>query len=179
MRYRRLRVKGGTYFFTLVTYERAPILRDAEVASLFYRAIGHVRRDHPFALDAHVIMPDHVHLMLTLPEDDDDFSTRLMLIKAGFTRRFLATGRAAGSRRGERRERAVWQGRFWEHLIVGDREFDACADYIHYNPVQHGLVRTPAEWPESSFAQWVADGRRDPDWGCDTAPRLPKLGGDS
>ena len=70
MRYRRLRVEGGTYFFTLVTFARAPIFRDRAAASLFYQAIGPVGRNHPFVLDAHVVMPDHVHLLMTLPADD-------------------------------------------------------------------------------------------------------------
>ena len=179
MRYRRLRVEGGTYFFTFVTFDRAPLLHDPAVASLFYQAIGRVRRNHPFIMDAHVVMPDHVHLLMTLPADDCDFATRLMLIKSGFTRRFLAeNGRSKGWRREQRRERAVWQGRYWEHLIADDAEFDACADYIHYNPVQHGLVRRPSDWPESSFAQWVADGRRDTSWGSSEVPRLPVMGGE-
>lgn len=179
MRYRRLRVEGGVYFFTLVTFGRAPILRDPMIASLFYQAMSHVRRYRPFVLDAHVVMPDHVHLLMTLPADDSDFTTRLMLIKTGFTRRHLADkGGAHGYRRQQRRERAVWQGRYWEHLISDDAEFDAIADYIHYNPVAHGLVQKPSDWLESSFAQWVADGRRDALWGSGETPRLPSMGGE-
>ena len=179
MRYRRLRVEGGAYFFTLVTFERAPVLRDPLIASLLYQAIAHVRRNHPFILDAHVVMPDHVHLLMTLPADDSDFATRMMLIKAGFARRYLAgKGGAHGYRREQRRERAVWQGRYWEHLIDDDAEFDSCADYIHYNPVAHGLVRKPSEWLESSFAEWVADGRREASWGSIEVPRLPVMGGE-
>lgn len=179
MRYRRLRVEGGTYFFTLVTFARAPLLRAPTVASIFYQAMGAVRRNHPFILDAHSVMPDHVHLLMTLPEGDSDFGTRMMLIKAGFTRRYLAgEGRGQGWRREQRRERAVWQSRYREHLIADASEFDACADYIHCNPVHHGLVRKPGDWPEWSFAQWVADGRRDASWGSGETPRLPVMGGE-
>ena len=179
MQYRRLQVQGGTYFFTFVTFARAPLLRDPFIASLLYQEIGRVRRNHPFILDAHVVMPDHVHLLMTLPADDSDFKTRLMLIKSGFTRRYLAGhSQAHGYRREQRRERAVWQGRYWEHLIGDDAEFDACVDYIHYNPVAHGLVCKPSDWPESSFAQWVADGRREASWGSREIPRMPAMGGE-
>lgn len=179
MRYRRLRVEGGAYFFTLVTFGRAPLLRDPAIACLFYQAMAHVRRNRPFVLDAHVVMPDHVHLLMTLPADDSDFTTRLMLIKTGFTRRYLADkGGAHGYRREQRRERAVWQGRYWEHLISDDAEFDDTADYIHYNPVAHGLVQKPSDWLELSFAQWVVEGRRDAQWGSGETPRLPVMGGE-
>lgn len=179
MRYRRLRIDGGTYFFTLVTFDRQPLFKKPEIASMLYQAINHVRRRHDFDLAAHVILPDHVHFLMTLPPGDCDFSTRLMLIKSRFTRHHLADlAQTGGYRRGSRRERTVWQARFWEHLVRDLTEFEACADYIHYNPVAHGLVDAPGDWLESSFRQWVADGRRDALWGTDEIPKLPKVDGD-
>jgi putative transposase len=124
-------------------------------------------------------MPDHIHLLLSLPAGDSDFPKRIMLIKSGFTRRYLK-GRPAlhNFQRVDRRERTVWQSRFWEHQIADQRAFDEIADYIHYNPVAHGLVTTPIEWPSSSFHQWVRDGRRDECWGKNAAPTLVMPKGD-
>ena len=155
MRYRRLMVEGGTYFFTLVTFERAGIFHDPATAALFYQALNVVRREHPFVLDAHVVMPDHVHLLMTLPPDDSDFPTRLMLIKSGFTRRFTAGPSSSPEsslpefRRASRRERRVWQGRYWEHLVGDQAEFDSYVDYIQWS---RSSLSAPAdqadlEWP--------------------------------
>lgn len=179
MRYRRLKVEGGTYFFTLATFARRPIFRDENAAALFYDVVQRVRGRHPFEVDAHVLLPDHLHMIWTLPNGESDFSTRWMLIKSTFTRLSTEIGIArAEVRRDARRERAVWQSRYWEHLISDQRDHEEHVDYIHYNPVKHGLVRTPGDWPHTSFKDFVASGRRDLWWGTDQIPRLPAMVGE-
>jgi putative transposase len=140
--YRRAFAPGGTFFFTLVTFGRAPILLGDAARLALRRAVERTRRDHPFALDAIVVLPDHLHAVWTLPEGDADFSTRWRLIKSRFTREWLTTEAAradgAASRplaRASRGERAVWQPRYWEHLIRDEGDLARHLDYVHYNPV--------------------------------------------
>ena len=113
---------------------------------------------HPFHIDAFVLLPDHLHCLWTMPVDDHDFSTRWRLIKSAFTRQCEARYKEAPSKNMlAKQEQAVWQRRFWEHAIRDDRDFKNHLEYIHYNPVKHGLATTPAEWPTSTFHKYVRD----------------------
>ena len=175
MRYRRTRIAGATYFFTLVAYRRRPLLRSRAAVLAFEEATAAVRARHPFEIAAQVILPDHLHALWTLPEGDADFSTRWRLIKSRFTRacsHMSSDAGQSGSRR-DKGERTVWQRRFWEHVIRDERDFGAHVDYIHYNPVAHGLASAPRDWPHSTFEEWVARGVYEPDWGSDEMPKLP------
>ncbi len=97
-----------------------------------------------------------MHLLMTLPPGDADFSGRMRLIKAGFTR--LLKRRGVRLRINDRGEHALWQRRFWEHLIRDDDDYARHVDYIHYNPVKHRLVTNPADWPWSSYHRFVRNG---------------------
>ena len=122
-----------------------------------------------------MILPDHVHMLCTLPEGDADYPARLRLIKSAFTRSFAAKDASAdpSPSRAAKGERAVWQRRYWEHTIRDEGDFRAHLDYIHINPVKHGLVASPRDWPHSTFQQWVDRGAYDPWWGADEMPPLP------
>lgn len=179
MRYRRVFVPGACYFFTLVTYERAPIFANAMAIDLYRRAVRNVQSARPFTLEAEVVLPDHIHLICTLPEGDADYSTRVRLIKTAFTRAMLyrsADAEPSPSRRAKG-ERAIWQRRYWEHTIRDERDFRAHLDYIHINPVKHGLVMAARDWPHSTFAAWVERGVYNPWWGSSEMPVLPEWAG--
>jgi len=118
---------------------------------------------HPFRIDAFVVLPDHLHAIWTLPLDDADFSTRWRLIKTGFARAVPSTEPRSKTRLA-RRERGIWQRRFWEHLIRDEEDFARCVEYCAINPVKHGLVRRVADWPYSSFHREVRAGRFSADW---------------
>jgi putative transposase len=177
---------GGTFFLTWVTYERRPILRSPASVARLRSAVAEVRQAHPFEILGAVILPDHVHFLWELPAGDGDFSKRVGLIKTRFTRSLDAARVVAGdlsdSRR-RHRERAVWQRRFWEHTVRDDCDFEAHIDYIHYNPVRHGLASCPHAWPYSSFHRWVREGRCDADWACScggryvSSPRFDEIAG--
>jgi putative transposase len=171
--YRRARVPGGCFFFTQVTDRRANLFQDATARSLLASSLRRWRTRWPFGLTAIVLLPDHLHAIWTLPPGDGGFSTRWAWLKKEFTKAWLAI---AGSeqpvsrgRQAERR-RGVWQPRFWEHTIQDEEDFEQHFDYIHYNPVKHGLVRTPCEWPWPSFHRWVRRGVYPPDWACGINP---------
>jgi putative transposase len=166
MEYRRLFVPGGTYFFTVVTHLRRRILCDADTIALLRRAVALEKKRHPFTIEAMVVLPDHLHALWTLPEGDADFPGRWQRIKSAFSRGCgIDDAPASSPSRARKAERAVWQRRFWEHAIRDDRDLAAHVDYIHYNPVKHGLVAAPGDWPYSSFHRHVRLGTCAADWG--------------
>ena len=167
MNYRRTRAPGATYFFTVVTHGRRPFLCDDKNVSLLRESFRSIMEKHPFKIDAFVLLPDHLHSIWTLPEEDDDYSSRWRMIKSFFSRHCSLehAGPLLTSRR-NKRERAVWQRRFWEHAIRDDEDFAKHVDYIHYNPVKHGFVSSPLEWKHSSFHKFVRTGVLDVEWGA-------------
>jgi len=112
----------------------------------------------PFIIDAMVVLPDHLHCIWQLPDDDTDFSTRWMLIK----KQVSASMKSEKNHRGEKK---IWQRRFWEHRIRNDDDYQRHMDYIHYNPVKHGYAKSPASWRYSSFPKMVKDGLYEENWG--------------
>lgn len=176
--YRRRRRPGGTFFLTLVTEGRAPIFADDGPRALLRASIDRCRELHPFTLDAAVLMPDHLHLLVTLPPEDDDYPTRLANLKSNFTRAYLAAGGAERPRSASRirqRTRGVWLKRYWEHTIRDAEDLRHHFDYVCYNPVRHGLVGCPHAWPHSSFGRLVAAARYPADWRCRCdQPPLPE-----
>ena len=166
MQYRRAALKGGTYFFTLVTYQRRHILCEPDNVALLREVFRAVMAHHPLTIDAFVLLPDHLHCIWTLPQADHDFSTRWRLIKSAFSRRCQPkyTQRPSASRL-RKGEQAVWQRRFWEHTIRDDKDLKQHVEYIHYNPVKHGLAGAPKDWEFSSFHRYVREGVYDIRWG--------------
>jgi putative transposase len=177
MRYRRPQWKGGTFFFTVVTHERRSFLCEHKNIELLRESFREVKTRHPFAIDAIVILPDHIHAIWTLPEDDGDFSRRWRLIKSHFTRSCDEDCKGVlMPSRIKRKQQAVWQHRFWEHRIRDDEDFARHADYIHYNPVKHGYVTAPIHWPYSSFHRFVREGGYQADWGNSAMEFDPPIG---
>lgn len=160
--YRRCRVPGGTYFFTVNLLERRRDLLVRHVEAL-RSAVRETRKRMPFHIDAWVVLPDHLHCVWTLPPGDVDFSNRWKAIKIRFARAIPATERRSAVR-AARGERGIWQRRFWEHAIRNEADYARHVDYVHFNPMKHGHVRKLADWPYSSFHRWVAAGLYPPDW---------------
>jgi putative transposase len=166
-RYRRANTTGATYFFTVVTYRRQKILCDPEVRTALRQSIEKVRQKRPFEIDAWVLLPDHLHCIWTLPEADANFSIRWAMIK-----RSVSLACAGGYKRPDwinasrrkHRESTFWQRRFWEHNIRDNNDFMRHLDYIHYNPVKHGLCDQVTDWPYSTFHRYVASGVYGSDW---------------
>jgi putative transposase len=165
--YRRFLVPGGTYFFTLATYQRRPLFARPENVELLRAAVATVQRESPFNFLAAVVLPDHLHFLWTLPPGDQNYSKRIGRLKVFFTKSLPGLKSPAHSvSRQKHRESEVWQRRFWEHTIDDASELEAYMAYIHFNPVKHGLVPCPHLWPASSFSKWVANGLYEPGWGC-------------
>jgi len=166
--YRRAQVKGGCYFFTVITKDRSPFLVREDVRLALRTSIQKVHVRFPFTVEGWVLLPDHLHCLWTLPADDHDFSKRWSLIKR-YTSQQLAgmPGWEPKKSEGNRREAGLWQRRFWEHLIRDEADFRNHMDYMHWNPVKHGLVTNAAAWPYSTFHRLVAQGVYPGLWGGD------------
>ena len=164
MQYRRAFVPGGTFFFTVVTARRRPIFADEKAVELLRQAFRHVNVKRPFTVDAMVVLPDHLHCLWTLPPEDGDYPIRWRLIKTQVTKCLVF----ACDRRSNR---TIWQARYWEHPIRSESDYRQHVEYIHYNPVKHGYVRAPSDWPYSSFMRFVGRGIHSADWGS-TEPLL-------
>jgi len=160
--YRRNRVPGGTYFFTVNLLERSSGLLVAHVAAL-REAVRAVRARRPFHIEAWVVLPDHMHAVWTLPAEDTDYSDRWKAIKIAFAKALPKTERLSPVR-AAKGERGIWQRRFWEHTIRDERDYAAHVDCVHINPVKHGLVAREGDWPYSSFHRYLAEGVYAPDW---------------
>jgi putative transposase len=160
--YRRNLVVGGTFFFTLnLADRRLPLLTDN--IGLLRAAFRYTRHRHPFTIDAIVILPDHLHALWTLPAGDSDFSTRWRLVKTAFSRG-LHLGERVSVSRSRKRERGIWQRRFWEHTIRDSGDFARHVDYIHFNPIKHSYAERVQDWPFSSFHRMVRLGCYPPEW---------------
>ncbi|MGE5271624.1 MAG: REP-associated tyrosine transposase [Thiohalocapsa sp.] len=164
--YRRNIVPGATYFFTVNLADRRSRLLVDEIDAL-RAAFRTTRARHAFTLDAITVLPDHLHAIWTLPPGDSDFATRWNSIKGTFSRRLPRVEPVSISRK-SRRERGIWQRRYWEHTIRDDDDFARHADYIHFNPVKHGYVEHVADWPCSSFHRFVQLGLYPMDWAAST-----------
>ncbi len=166
--YRRARIEGATYFFTVVTAQRRCLLANEHATSVLRQSVASVLQQMPFYINAWVVLPDHMHAIWTLPAGDQDFSTRWGLIKAGFSRNSGLPHASA-----TRRESGLWQPRFWEHKIRDTQDYNAHMDYVHYNPVKHGHAAEVKDWPYSSFHRAVREDLYPVNWGS-VAPKLAK-----
>lgn len=160
--YRRSFIPGGTYFFTVTLADRHSFLLVEQIERL--RAVyGKVQRAYPFETVAICILPEHIHAIWTLPPNDADYSRRWNLIKGNFSRGLPAAAERSASKL-RQREKGIWQRRFWEHQIRDEEDLQRHVDYVHFNPVKHGLVQRVADWEYSSFHQWVSREMLSPDW---------------
>ncbi|MBN8988076.1 MAG: transposase [Rhizobiales bacterium] len=162
--YRRAKISGFTFFFTVVLADRSSALLVEQIDRL-RTAYRLTRERRPFKTIAICVLPDHIHAIWSLPEGDADFSTRWSLIKSGFSRGLQDRSRSPSKI--VKREKGIWQRRFWEHAIRDAADLERHVDYIHFNPVKHGHVKRVVDWPHSSFHRYVARGELTADWGGD------------
>jgi putative transposase len=172
--YRRNFIAGGSFFFTVNLADRRLSLLTECIDDL-RTAFRETRRRHSFTTDAMVVLPDHLHVVWTLPEGDTDFSTRWRLIKTSFSRR-LASGEPVSTSRAAKGERGIWQRRYWEHTIRDEKDFARHIDYVHINPLKHGLVKRVRDWPYSSFHRMVELGVYPEDWAGDVSGLVGEFG---
>lgn len=159
----------GNLVFTVVLAERQNNHLLVERIDLLRKVVREVQENHPFRIHGWVVLPEHLHALLELPEGDTNFPLRWRQIKSKFSRA-IPNSEARSESRWRRGERGIWQRRYWEHLIRDQEDFNHHLDYIHINPVKHGLVTAPKDWPYSTFHRWVQQGRYPLSWGDTSMP---------
>jgi len=166
MQYRRANISGASYFFTLVTEGRRKLFIEDESIELLRESFRQVKQKRPFIVEAAVVLPDHLHCIWTLPDDDTDYSTRWRLIKTWFTKHCDEKYKLIPNKaRVNKNQQAIWQHRYWEHCLKDETDFNHHVDYIHYNPVKHQYVKRPSEWKYSSIHRYINAGVLPYDWG--------------
>jgi len=163
--YRRVKIDGRVYFFTMTLADRSSdlLVRQADRLRRFYTL---TQKRYPFETVAICILPDHLHAIWSLPLGDCDYPLRWSVFKAGFSRGLAETVPRAASKIAKR-ERGLWQRRYWEHVIRDDADLERHVDYIHFNPLKHGYVSRVRDWPFSSFHRYVEREILPADWGGD------------
>lgn len=169
--YRRAWQPGGTYFFTINLLQRSDNDLLVRHIDILREAVRWTRERHPFHIHGWVVLPDHMHCVIALPEGDSNFSLRLRLIKQHFSKAVPDVEWRSDTRK-LRGERGIWQRRFWEHLIRNEADYAAHMDYVHINPLKHGLVTAVADWPYSTFHSLVKEGVYPADWAGGDASEL-------
>jgi putative transposase len=173
--YKRLQIAGGSYYFTVTLAERQDNDTLIRHIARLREAFRQTRNDHPFNIDAIVILPEHLHCIWQLPDGDKDYPTRWRLIKSRFSMGIPAEETISASRQCKN-ERGIWQRRYWEHGIRDERDYQNHVDYIHYNPVKHGYVQSAKDWPYSSFHQWAKRGMYPENWAA--SPEIIEFSGE-
>jgi len=162
--YRRDRMMGGSYFFTVNLLDRQSHLLTRHIDEL-RNAFRQMTEKYPVQIDAMVVLPDHIHAIWTLADDDDNYSIRWQFFKALFSKNIPKEDQSRRSAsRVKKRELGVWQRRFWEHRIRGAKDLQRHIDYIHYNPVKHGHVARVRDWKYSTFHRDVKLGVYELGW---------------
>jgi putative transposase len=167
--YRRPKISGGVVFLTIVAYERRPHFQSDENVNRLRTALATIKSEMPFEITAAVILPEHMHFIWTFPDEDERLSARVGRMKILFTQSFRGAGALPEDvtlSRLKHRESDIWQRRFIDHYIRDDEDFEKHLNYVHYNPVKHGLVTCPHLWPYSSFHRWVEKNVYPVDWCC-------------
>ena len=167
--YRRPVTPGACWFFTVNLARRNGSGLLVEQIDLLRSVMRRVKQRHPFRIEAMVVLPEHLHAVWTLPPGDADFQYRWGLIKAGFSRG-LPREEPISLSRSKRGERGIWQRRYWEHRIRDDEDFRRHVDYVHWNPVKHGLVERVSDWSWSSFHRYVDAGVYPENWASGDLP---------
>jgi putative transposase len=166
--YRRVKIEGAWYFFTVVTYKRRSFLTDEDTRPILKESLRRIKTERPFEMPVFCLLPDHLHCIWKMPSGDADYSTRWSLIKRIFSKAYLTAGGrplAQTDSRRKKREVGIWQRRFWEHRIRDEDDYWNHVHYIHYNPIKHGLVKRLEDWPYSTYHRFCQNGLYDDfDW---------------
>jgi putative transposase len=164
-RHRRVKIEGGLFFFTLALADRSSdvLVRHIERLRHAYQV---TQQCLSFETIAMCILPDHLHAVWLLPDGDSDFPARWSLFKSDFSRGLPAAQLRSASKI-KKREKGIWQRRYWERAVRNEADLERHVGYIHYNPVKHGLVSRVVDWPHSSFHRYVERGLLPADWGGD------------
>jgi putative transposase len=164
VQYRRNHDINGLYFFTITLKNRNSTLLTDHI-DLLRKSFQRVQTENIYQTKAIVILPDHIHAIWKMPDGEKNYSLRWRKIKSYFTHSVVRSGLPIS--KNSRGDFNIWQRRFWEHTICNENDYENHINYIHYNPVKHGLVENVKDWPYSSFHRYVKKGILNLDWGSE------------
>lgn len=165
--YHRYYVPNSIVAFTLVTYNRYPLFSNPQATKLFLNLLDEISNKFSYDCLAFSILPNHIHLLIQLSQEYPNFSVFIRELKRLFSIKFQKSDPilfVPNSSRQKHHEVTIWQRRFWDHIIVDEQDLQNHLDYIHFNPVKHGLTQDPSEWPWSSFSDYLEKGYYSYDW---------------
>lgn len=162
--FRRYYIPNAIVFITGVTRDRIPYFEPVDNVEMLFDTMRCVQDLHPFRLLAYVVLPDHFHWLMRVDEGSGNFSIALHSIKRNYTLNFKKT-------HGIITPLTLWQDRFWDHVIRDDHDLNKHFNYIHWNPIKHGYVQEPGNWPHSTYQHWLERGYYEPMWGCESEPK--------
>jgi len=146
-------------FITIVTNQRKPLLIDN--IELLRESIKNCNLD--FEIYAGVVLHNHLHMILN-PTEINNYPKIISSIKYSFSRNIQYQKQDKTQSEIKRKEKGVWQRRYYDHIIRDEEDLNKHLDYIHYNPIKHKLVKAAKDWKYSSFSKFVANGLYEPDW---------------
>lgn len=155
--YRRCYIPNTDIFITVVTYNRNPLFKYKKNIGLFFETLNNVQRIYSFEIYANVLLPDHFHWILRLAESNENFLNIIHSFKRNFTLNYKKANQI-------NIHLAIWQKRFWDHVIRDEEDLKNHLDYIHWNPVKHNLVSRPNQYEYSSYSRFVDEGVYPQDW---------------
>ena len=160
--YRRAFVENSYLFLTVVTFNRCPIL--ISHIDLLKESFHQSQQFFDYQIIGLVILPEHFHIIIK-PKINHEYPRIMMSIKYHFSKNFKPSEILIDSYI-KKREKGVWQRRYWEHTIRNQDDLNRHLDYIHYNPVKHKLVSAVEDWKYSTFFEYLKRGYYEPHWGC-------------
>jgi REP-associated tyrosine transposase len=149
--------RGHLHFITFTCYRRLSLLRSVRARNVFVDILGQVRDRYGFSLVGYVVMPEHIHLLISEPVKGTP-STVIQVLKQRVSRRLRRKKRApAGQLKlrfegGENSMPRFWQRRFYDFNVWSLKKRVEKLQYMHMNPMKRGLVAHPKDWPWSSFS---------------------------
>jgi len=148
--YRRVFEDGYSYYLTIVTHRRKPILIDN--ITLLRQSFAQSKKRFDYRIDAIVVLPDHIHMVIT-PKEARDYPKIIGAVKAYFSRYYTSENEEQSTSRHKKRYKAIWQKKYYEHTIRNERDWYETMSYMQHNPIKHGLVEKMEEWEYSSFVR--------------------------
>jgi putative transposase len=145
--YKRLFLDGYSYYLTMVTHKRMPLL--IENIEALRESFRESKKYYRYSIDAIVILPDHLHMIIT-PKNVKDYPKIVRAIKYNFSVR-VSHNEEQSMARYKKGMNSIWQKRYYEHTIRDEKDYIRCLEYMKNNPIKHELVENEEEWKYSSF----------------------------
>ena len=160
MNYKRYFIPNSMVFITIVTYNRKQFL--LEYINLIKQSLNYAKSKIMFNIVAIAILKDHIHIIIK-PKVINEYPNIVKYFKTYFSRQINIDNSNLSEGKKHKKEKGVWQSRYWAHIILDENDLYKHIDYIHYNPMKHYNV-APRDWKFSTFMRFVNNNYYDINW---------------